>query len=118
MENEIKIHEVSYLEIEINIILQNIKNNNTQYDFNNEDDIDKILFTYFYEENSDGDKLAISWFNQKGCNDFCNGIRDIQRVVKQHWMNEFKEELCDSFLTPHEMIKTYVYCKAKQLIRC
>ena len=47
MENEIKIDEVSYLEIEINIILQNIKNNNTQYDFNKEDDIDKILLTYF-----------------------------------------------------------------------
>ena len=39
MENEIKIQDVSHLEIEINIILQNIKNNNTQYDFNNEDDI-------------------------------------------------------------------------------
>ena len=46
MEQEIKIDDVSYLEIEINIILQNIKNNNTQYDFNNEDDIDKILLTY------------------------------------------------------------------------
>lgn len=39
MENEIKIQDVSHLEIVINIILQNIKNNNTQYDFNNEDDI-------------------------------------------------------------------------------
>lgn len=117
MDNEINIQEVSYLEIEINIILQTIKDNNEKYDFNNEDDIDKILFTYFYQENSEGDKLAISWFNNKGCDEFCNGVSDIQRIVKQYWMNEFKEELCDSFLTPHEMIKTYVYCKAKQLIK-
>ena len=117
MDNEINIQEVSYLEIEINIILQTIKDNNEKYDFNNEDDIDKILFTYFYQENSEGDKLAISWFNNKGCDKFCDGVSHIQRIVKQHWMNEFKEELCDSFLTPHEMIKTYVYCKAKQLIK-
>ena len=117
MEQVIKLENVSYLEIEINEILQNLKNENVKYDFKNEEDIDKVLFSYFYEENSIGDKLAISWFNKKGCLEFCKGVSDIQRIVNNHWMCEFKEKLCDSFLTPHEMIKTYVYCKAKQLIR-
>ena len=117
MESVIKIENVSYLEIEINEILQHFKNENEKYDFKNKDNIDKLLFTYFYEENSIGNKLAISWFNKKGSLEFCNGVSDIQCIVNNYWMSEFKEELCDSFLTPHEMIKTYVYCKAKQLIR-
>ena len=117
MESVIKIENVSYLEIEINEILQNFINENVKYDFKNEDNVDKFLFTYFNEKNSIGDELAMSWFNKKGCQEFCRGMGDIQSIVINKWKTEFNQELCDSFLTPHEMIKTYVYCKAKQLIR-
>jgi hypothetical protein len=117
MESVIKIENVSYLEIEINEILQNFINENVKYDFKNEDNVDKFLFTYFNEKNSIGDELAMSWFNKKGCQEFCRGVGDIQSIVINKWKTEFNQELCDSFLTPHEMIKTYVYCKAKQLSR-
>ncbi len=93
-----------------------INQNKNDYDFKNEGDVDKFLFKYFYEEDSIGNKLALEWFNKKGCEIFCNGMIIILNFIKIHWKSEFDEDFCDNILSPHDMIKTYVYCKAKDLI--
>lgn len=97
--------------------IQNIINQNkNDSDFKNEDDKEIFLFKYFYEEDSIGNKLALEWFNKKGCEVFCNGMINILNFIKIHWKREFGEDFCDILLSPHDMIKTYVYCKAKDLI--
>ena len=49
----------------------------------------------------------------KECEDFCNNMKVILTSMKDYWRDEFDEELFDSMLSPHELLKTYIYCKAK-----
>ncbi len=109
-----ELETIHLMEDEIHDIINENKND---YDFSKDEDVDKFLFKYFYEENSIGNKLAFEWFNKKGCELFSNGMITIFNFIKIHWKNEFNEEFCDNIISPHDMIKTYIYCKAKHLIK-
>ena len=101
-----------FLENEIIKIITNLKR---LHSHNTSNDIDELLFEHFYKDNSIGNEIANNWFNKKGCLDFCNIMPDILVFIKHHWNIEFNEELADYLLSPHELIKTYVFCKAKEI---
>ena len=107
------IKEIKYLESEIKALIEEIKRENGCVNFNNKDDFNNMIYVNIYKENSIGNDLAINSFNNKGCEDFCNNMKVILTSMKDYWRDEFDEELCDSMLSPHELLKTYIYCKAK-----
>lgn len=40
-------------------------------------------------------------------------MKIILSSMKNYWKEEFQEELSDTMLSPHDLLKTYIYCKAK-----
>lgn len=107
------IEEITYLEYEIKTLIEEIKRENRCVNFNNKDEYNNMIYVNIYKENSIGNKLAINSFNNKGCESFCNNMKVILTSMKDYWRDEFDEELCDTMLSPHELLKTYIYCKAK-----
>ena len=105
--DDYNINNIHYLESEI-LELVNKMNDKT---------CDKEFFSIFNEENSASSKLALSWFNKKGCSDFCYALNNILLVVKKIWLEQFNEELADELLTPNELLQTYISCKAKTLLK-
>lgn len=105
--DDYNINNIHYLESEI-LELVNKMNDKT---------CDKEFFSIFNEENSASSKLALSWFNKKGCSDFCYALNNILLVVKKIWLEQFNEELGDELLTPNELLQTYISCKAKTLLK-
>ncbi len=105
--DDYNIYNIHYLESEI-LELINKMNDKT---------CDKEFFSIFNEENSASSKLALSWFNKKGCSDFCHALNIILLVVKKIWYEQFNEDLMDELLTPNELLQTYISCKAKTLLK-
>lgn len=102
----ITINNIHYLESDILKIINKMQNKNCKKEF----------FLMFNNKNSESSKLALSWFNKKGCNDFCNSLNNILLAVKNNWLDEFNEELPDDLLSPNELLQTYISCKAKTLL--
>ncbi len=105
--DDYNINNIHYLENEI-LELVNKMNDKT---------CDKEFFSIFNGETSNSSNLALSWFNKKGCNDFCNSLNIILLTVRNNWFEEFNEELPDDLLSPNELIQTYISCKAKSIIK-
>ena len=105
--DDYNINNIHYLESEI-LELINKMNDKT---------CDKEFFSIFNGENSASSKLALSWFNKKGCSDFCYALNTILLVVKKIWREQFNEDLVDELLTPNELLQTYISCKAKTLLK-
>tara|TARA_B100000965_G_C19228990_1_gene599275 strand:- start:5 stop:355 length:351 start_codon:yes stop_codon:yes gene_type:complete len=109
------IKEITYLEYEIKELLEKIKKENNHVDFNNKNDFNHMIYINVYKENSIGHDLAINSFNNKGCEAFCTNMIIILSSMKNYWREEFNEEFCDTMLSPHDLLKTYIYCKVKSL---
>jgi len=109
----INIEDINYLEYEIKALIEEIKRDNPLVNFNNKEEFNNMIYVNIYTENSFGSDLAINSFNNKGCEYFCNNMKVILSSMKDYWRDEFHEELCDTMLSPHELLKTYIYCKAK-----
>ena len=101
-----------FLENEIKKIIADLKAPNSK---NTPDEIDELLFEHFYKSNSVGNKLANEWFNSKGCLGFCVVMPDILAFVNRYWVAEFDEDFIDTLLSPHELIQTYIFCKAREI---
>jgi|TARA_B110000444_G_C18813072_1_gene583672 hypothetical protein len=107
------IEEITYLECEIKALIEEIKRENECVNFNNKHEFNNMIYINIYKEDSIGNELAINSFNNKGCQAFCNNMKVILSSMENYWKEEFEEELCDTMLSPHDLLKTYIYCKAK-----
>ena len=103
---ELCIAKLHYLEVEIKNLIEGLKSK----------DCEKEFFAAFNEENCQGHALAVDWFNRKGCDEFCRALPSIHEAVKKYWHKEFDEPLPDGLLSPNELLKTYICCKAKVLL--
>jgi len=107
------IEEIKYLECEIKALIEGIRRENGYVNFNSKEEFNNMVYVNIYKENSVGNDLAINSFNNKGCEAFCNNMKIILSSMKNYWKEEFQEELSDTMLSPHDLLKTYIYCKAK-----
>jgi hypothetical protein len=107
------IEHINYLESEIKSLIEEIKRENPTVNFINKEEFNNMIYINIYTENSFGSKLAINSFNNKGCAYFCNNMKVILSSMKNYWKEEFDEDLCDTMLSPHDLLKTYIFCKAK-----
>ena len=105
-DNDINIKNINYLENDILKLVNKMKNKTCEKEF----------ISMFNGENSESSKLTLYWFNQKGCNEFCNSLSNILLAVKKNWSDEFNDELPDDLLSPNELLQTYISCKAKTLL--
>lgn len=108
---------ITFLEAEIKEIINKLIEENPNINYKNKDDFNKMVFTNIYTEGSIGNNLAINSFNKKGCEEFCKNMKIIFESMKSYWFEEFKEELSDDMLSPHELLKTYIFCKAKSFYK-
>ena len=109
--------DITFLEAEIKEIINKLIQENPNINYKKKDDFNKMVFTNIYTEGSIGNNLAINSFNKKGCEEFCKNMKIIFESMKSYWFEEFKEELSDDMLSPHELLKTYIFCKSKSFYK-
>lgn len=107
-EKQIRICDLSYLELEIRDILDGFDTRTCEKEF----------FYNFSEPDCKGHTLVMEWFQRKGHEEFCCALPEISVAIKKYWYDEFNEPLHEMLLSPFELLQTYVYCKAKTLLHC
>ena len=100
------ISKLPYLEAEIRAIIDGFAVRTCETEF----------FGAFNEQGCKGHVLAMVWFQRKGHGEFCRALPEICEAIKKYWFEEFGESLPDDLLSPYELMQTYVYCKAKNIV--